>query len=107
MTDAAALCANLSECGGAKVGGVHGDCGRTFRAAVAFVRPEAEVILERLRNAVGQFLRARHHETQASEIFRRAAARVSVQEGWRGEQHGYRVFADERADHPRIERVGM
>ena len=69
------------------------------------MRPDAEAVFKGLRNAFRQFFRAGHHETQAAKIFRRAAARVSIQESRCGEQHGYRIFADQRADHARIERI--
>ena len=52
MADAAALGAHLPEGSRAKIGGVDRDRRRTFRAAVTFMRPDAEVILESLRNTI-------------------------------------------------------
>ena len=75
MADASSLCAHLPERGGAKIGGVHGDCGRTFRAAVAFMRADAEVFFEGLRNAIRQFLCAHQHIAQSRKC--RARARGS------------------------------
>src|SRR5262249_54345837 len=98
MSDAAALGANLTERGSAKIDDVDGDCRGTLSTAIAFVGADAEVVLEGLRNAVGQFLGARHHESQAAKLLRSATACVSIQECRGGEQHGNRVFADERAD---------
>ena len=69
------------------------------------MRANTEVIFESLRNAVRQFFRAGHNKAQAAEIFRRAAARVSVQEGRRRKQHGDRVLVDKSADDARIERI--
>src|SRR5205807_6339524 len=107
MANAAPLGAHLTERSGAKIRGIDGDRGRTFRAAVAFVRANAETIFEGLRNAFRELFGTSHDEAQAAEIFGRAAACVSVQERGCGEQHGYRVLANERPDHARIERVRM
>src|SRR2546430_9977501 len=74
MTDAAALGPNLPEGWRAKIDRVYGDRRRTFSAAIPFVRTDAKMILEGLRNAVGQFFGAGHNEAQASEILGGAAA---------------------------------
>ena len=107
MADATTFGAHLAKSSRAKIGGVDRDCRRTFRTAVAFVRPDTKVIFKCLRDAFRQFFRARHHEAQAAKIFGRAAACVGVQESGGGEQHGHGIFADQRANHARIERVGM
>src|SRR5881296_788869 len=107
MTDAAALRPNLPERCRAKIDRVYGDRRRTFSAAIPFVRTDAKMILEGLRNAVGQFFGAGHNEAQASEILGGAAAGVGIQERRRGEQHGDRVFVDKRPDDARIEGIRM
>src|SRR5437867_12006837 len=92
MTDAAALRPNLPERCRAKIDRVYGDRRRTFSAAIPFVRSDADMILEGLRNAVGQFFGAGHNEAQASEILGGAAAGVGSQERWRRAQDGERVL---------------
>src|SRR5947209_8028021 len=104
MPDAAALRADLSERRGAEVDSVHGDDGRAFRAAIAFERTNAEVILERNGHALRQFFRAGHDEAQTAEFFGSAAAQVGVEECRSGEEHGYGILADQGANDTRIER---
>ena len=107
MADLAALGADLAEAGGAEVVGVHGHRRPAFGAAIAFERADAELLLERGGQPLGQFLGARHHHAQAAEILRRAAAHVELQEGRRRQQERQGVLADERADGFGVERVGM
>src|SRR5204863_7579407 len=95
MTDAAALRPNLPERCRAKIDRVYGDRRRTFSAAIPFVRTDAKMILEGLRNADGQFFGAGHNEAQASEMLGDAAAGVGNQERWRGQHHGVRRFVAE------------
>ena len=82
MADASAFGADLAESGGAKIAGVDSDHGRTFGAAVAFERTNAEAVLESESEGLGQFFGADNHELQAAEIFGQAAARVGLQETW-------------------------
>src|SRR5262249_55614907 len=96
MADGAALGTDLAECGGAEVGAIDGDDRGTLGAAIAFEWTNAEAVFEGLRDALGEFFRASHDEAEAAEIFRLAAARVSVEEGGRSEQHGDVERADER-----------
>src|SRR5437867_1831567 len=105
MTDTAALRPHLPERGRAKIDGIYRDRRRAFRAAVTFVGPDAEMVFKRLRNTFRQFLRAGHDEAQAAKVFRRAPAGASVQEGWRCQEHGHRVFVDEPADPARLQRI--
>ncbi len=56
---------------------------------------------------LGQFFRADDDELQTAEILRRHAAHVKLQKRRRGQQDGDGVFADERADGPRVERIRM
>ena len=100
MADAPALRPNLPERCRAEINRIHGDRRRTLRAAIAFMRTDSKMILERLRNAVRQFFRTGHDEAQASEVLRRAAARVGIQERRRRKKHGDRVFVDECSDNP-------
>ncbi len=107
MADLAALGADLAEAGGAEVVRVDRHRRRAFGAAVAFERAEAELLLERGGQPLGQLLRRRHHHAQAAEILRRAAAHVELQERRRRQQERQGVLADQRADGFGIERVGM
>src|SRR5438445_3652594 len=107
MANAAALRSHLAERRGAKIDGVHRNCRRAFRAAVAFVGPDAEMIFEGLGNAIRQFLSAGHHEAEAAELFGSAAARVRIQEGRSGKQHGDGILVHQCADNSRIERIRM
>ncbi len=107
MADAAALCADLPKRRRAEIDGVHRHHRRTLRAAVSLERPDAEVILKRHRYALRQFFRARHHEAQAAEFLRRAAPQIRIQERGRRQEHGHRIFVDKRADHSRIQGIGM
>ena len=90
MADFPAFDADLPETGGAKIGRVDRHRRRAFGAAVTFQRPDAEMFLERRREPVGQFFRGGHHQPQAAEILRRAAAQIELQERRRGQQEGDR-----------------
>src|SRR2546429_4280878 len=105
MTDAAALRPNLPERCRAKIDRVYGDRRRTFSAAIPFVRTDAKMILEGLRNAVGQFFGAGHNEAQASEILGGAAAGVGIYESPRGGEDGDRGFVFKRPRDARIQGV--
>ena len=107
MADLAALGADLAETRGAEVARVHRHGRRAFGQAIAFERADAELVLKRLRDAVGQFLRAGHDELQAAEIFRFAAADVHLQERRRRQQERHAVVAHQRADGFRVERADM
>jgi hypothetical protein len=91
VADLAALGADLAEAGGAEVVRVHRHRRRAFGAAVAFERADAELLLERRGQPLGQFLRAGHHHAQAAEILRRAAAHVKLQERRRRQQERHPV----------------
>ena len=78
MADLAAFGADLTEACGAEIVRVDGDGGRALGAAVAFQRADAELVLERLRDAFRQFLRAGHDELQAAEILRLASCAGTV-----------------------------
>ena len=99
--------ADLADARAAEIGAVDGHDGGAFGAAVAFERADAEAFLEGRGKAVREFFRAGHHDAEAAEIARGAAAQVELQEGGRGEQEGNGVFAHERADGTGVERVGM
>ena len=107
MADFPAFGADLLEPGGAEIRRVHRHHRRAFGAAVTFERADAEMFLERRGQPVGQFFRAGHHQAQAAEIRRRAAAQVELQKRRRGQQEGDLVLADERADGLRVERIRM
>ena len=107
MANGAALCSHLPEIRGAKIVRVHGDHWRTFRAAVTFQGPNAEVIFKRLRDTFGQFFRSRHHDAQTAKRFRRNPPRIGIQKRGRGKQHGDGVFADQRSDGLRIQRTNV
>ena len=81
--------------------------GAAFGAAVAFERADAELLLERGGQPLGQLLGGGRHHAQAAEILRRAAAHVELQEGRRRQQERQRVLADQRADGFGFERIGM
>src|SRR6516165_5572942 len=97
MANGAALGADLAEIGGAKIVGVYGHHGRTLRAAVALEWTNAEVILERLRDALLQLFRPGHHDAQAAEGFGRAAPGVGIKKRGRREQHAHGILADQCA----------
>src|SRR5260370_4393600 len=80
VADAAALRPDLAERRRAKIDGVYRDNRRTFGAAVALVRTDAKMILEGLRNPVGQFFGTSHNQAQAAELFRGTAPRVRAKE---------------------------
>ncbi len=107
MPDRAALCAHLPESRRAIVVRVHRHHRRTFRAAVAFERPNAEAILERRRHSLRQFLRTHDHQPQTAEIFRRAFSQIALQKCRRRNQKRNSVLANQRADGAEIKRARM
>ena len=107
MADFPPFRADLMKTGGAEIGRVHRHRRSAFGAAVAFERADAEMLLERRRQPVGQFFRGGHHEAQAAEIRRRAAAQIDLQERRRRQQECHRVIFHQRADGSGVERVRM
>ena len=65
------------------------------------------MLLERRGEPVGQFFRGGHHEPQAAEIPRRAAAQIDLQERRRRQQIGHGMMLHERADGFGVERIRM
>jgi hypothetical protein len=64
LADVAAAPSGLVETGGAEVGVAHGDDGRALGGAVALERPDAELVLERVGEAVRELLGAGEDEAQ-------------------------------------------
>ncbi len=107
MSDFTAFDADLMETGGAEVRGVHRHHRRAFRAAVTFHGPDAEMLLKGRGQPVRQFFRTRHHQAQAAEIRRRAAAQIDLQKRRGRQQESHRVIFHQRADSPGIQRIRM
>ena len=70
LADLAAAGADLTKTGSAEVSRVHRDNRRTFRAAVALQRTNAENIFKAKCNAIGKLFRAYKNVLQAAEALR-------------------------------------
>ena len=85
MADVAALAAHLAKARAAEVGCVDGHYRGALRRAITFERAQAKCVFKRQRHALGQLFGAHQHVGEAAELFRRAAAYVSLQERRRGQ----------------------
>src|SRR5579862_39416 len=107
MANAAALGPHLAEERGAKIHSVHSDDRRAFSAAIAFERPDAELVLEGFSDLSRQFFRAGNDVAEAAEIFGSAALGVGAEKRGCREKQGDAVLGNESANGARIERIGM
>src|SRR3984957_1121715 len=107
MADASALGADLAEARRAEIARVDGDHGRTFRAAVALERADAEAFLKCKCKGFRQFFRAYYDELQAAEIFGQAATRVGLQKRGRRQEKRALITADQFAAGGEGQRSGM
>ena len=78
-----------------RVGQVRAHDRRGLGQAVAFVDGLAEALLERLRQAARQFLRARDREADAFQLRPLRFAQVAAQKSWRREHDGDALALDE------------
>src|SRR5213596_1663346 len=107
MPDRSALAAHLAESCSAEIPRIDRHSGRAFGAPVAFERPNAEMIIECLRNAFGKLLGSRNNIFQAAEIFRSTTPDISLQKRRRRHQERGAILAHETANDTGIKRIGM
>src|SRR5690606_24680567 len=103
----AAARARLKETGRAVIRNADGDSGRALHRALRPERPNAEMILERESERLGEPLRAREHEPERAELRRRAAPHPDLEEARRADEDRRAVSRHELSDRRGIERIRM
>ena len=78
MANPPALDPNLAETRRAKIMRIDRHRRRALGAAVSLEGPDAELLLERGRQPLGQLFRAHRHDAHAAELLRRATAHVKL-----------------------------
>ena len=86
LADVPAPRAGLEEARRAEVEGADRDHRGALGHAVALQRADAERVLERLGERLGELLRAGHDQPQRAELRRRAASQIELEEGRRRQQ---------------------
>src|SRR5438067_2235976 len=89
------------------IASVDGHHRRTFRAAIAFERTDAERILKRQRHALLQFFCSRQYVLERAEALRRTAPHVRLKKRGRSHHERHLVFGHQAANRLCIEGVRM